>query len=137
MTAEILEKAETLAAAIAQSSELKDLRTTEKAMLADEQAQQIIAEFNQEQQRVYDLQSGDQELSEKDKNAIDEMEQKVESHPLISAYLQAQDHFTKMLDSVNSVLASAIASGQDHASGCSSCGSGCGDTEGGCGCGGC
>lgn len=137
MTADILEKAETLAAAIAQSSELKDLRTTEKAMLADEQAQQIIADFNQEQQRVYNHQSEDKELSEEDKNAIDEMEKKVENHPLISAYLQAQDSFTQLLDGVNSILAGAIASGQGHASGCSSCGSGCGDTEDGCGCGGC
>lgn len=136
MTAEILEKAEVLAAAIAQSSELKELRTSEEAMLADEQAKKIIEDFNQEQQRVFTLQSEGQELTEEDKNGINEMEQKVASHPLIAVYLQSQDRFTQMLDSVNSVLASAIASGQDNASSCS-CGSGCGDTQGGCGCGGC
>lgn len=137
MTADILEKAEVLAAAIAQSSELKELRTSEEAMLADEQAKKIIEDFNQEQQRVFTLQSEGQELTEEDKNGIDEMEQKVASHPLIAVYLQSQDRFTQLLDSVNSVLASAIASGQDNASSCSSCGSGCGDTQGGCGCGGC
>ncbi|HVJ48654.1 YlbF family regulator [Desulfitobacterium sp.] len=137
MTADILAKAEALAAAIGQSSELEDLRTAEQAMLADEQAQKIIADFNQEQQRFFDLQSGGQELSEKDQKAIDEMEKTVESHPLISAYLQTQDHFTQMLDSINSILASAIAADQDQASGCSTCGSGCGDSEGGCSCEGC
>ncbi|AHF06950.1 YlbF family regulator [Desulfitobacterium metallireducens] len=137
MTADILEKAEVLAAAIAQSAELNELRTSEEAMLADEQAQKIIEEFNQEQQRVFTLQSEGKELSEEDKKGIDEMEQNVASHPLIAVYLQAQDRFTQLLDSVNSVLASAIASVQDNGSSCSSCGSGCGDNQGGCGCGGC
>lgn len=136
MTADILEKAEILAAAIAQSGELKELRTNEEAMLADEQAKEIIDEFNQEQQRVYALQSEGKELSEEEKKAIDEMEQRVVSHALIAAYLQAQDRFTQMLDSVNSVLASAIANGQDNA-GCSSCGSSCGESHGGCSCGSC
>lgn len=133
MTADIMEKAEALAAAIAQSAELENLKTSEKAMIADEQAQQLIAKFQEEQQRLYDLQAQGQELSEQDKNAIDDMEQKVENNPLISAYLQAQSGFTQMLDSVNAILASAIASGDE--SGCSSCGSGCG--EAGCGCEGC
>lgn len=133
MTADIMEKAEALAAAIAQSTELDNLRATEKAMIADEHAQQLIAKFQEEQQRLYDLQAQGQELSEQDKNAIDDMEQKVEKNPLISAYLQAQSSFSQMLDSVNAVLASAIASGDE--SGCSSCGSGCGDA--GCSCEGC
>lgn len=137
MTADILEKAEILAAAIAQSSELKELRTTEETMLADEQAKKIIDDFNQEQQRMFNLQAEGQELSEEDKNAIDEMEQRVASHPLIGIYLQAQDRFTQMLDSINSVLASAIGSGQDNASACATCGSGCSDAEGGCSCEGC
>lgn len=133
MTADIMEKAEALAAAIAQSSELDNLRTSEKAMVADDEAQQLIAKFQEEQQRLYDLQAQGQELSEKDKIAIDDMEQKVESNPLIFAYLQAQSNFTQMLDHVNEILASAIASGDE--SGCSSCGSECGDA--GCGCEGC
>lgn len=133
MTADIMEKAEALAAAIAQSTELDNLKITEKAMIANEQAQQLIAKFQEEQQRLYDLQAQGQELSEQDRNAIDDMEQKVENNSLISAYLQAQSNFTQMLDSVNAILASAIASGDE--SGCSSCGSGCNDA--GCGCEGC
>ncbi|WP_434512468.1 YlbF family regulator [Desulfitobacterium sp. AusDCA] len=133
MTADIMEKAEALAAAIAQSTELDNLKITEKAMIANEQAQQLIAKFQEEQQRLYDLQAQGEELSEQDRNAIDDMEQKVENNSLISAYLQAQSNFTQMLDSVNAILASAIASGDE--SGCSSCGSGCSDA--GCGCEGC
>lgn len=122
MTADILEKAEILAAAIAQSPELKELRSSEEAMLADEEAKKIIDDFNQEQQRIYALQAEEKELSEEDNKVIDEMEQRVASHPLIGVYLQAQDRFAEMLDSVNSVLANAIA-GQNDTASCSSCGS--------------
>ena len=135
MTAEIFEKAEILAAAIAKSSELSNLRSSEQAMLANEEAQQIIAEFQEEQQRLSDLQTEGQELSEQDKQAVDAMEEKVENHPLIAAYLQAQDQFTQMLDSVNAILASAIAGESEHEDdGCSCDSDGCG--SGGCGCGG-
>lgn len=132
MTAEIFEKAENLAAAIAKSSELSNLRSTEQAMLADEQAQQIIADFQEEQQRLSELQAQGQELSDQDKQAIDAMEEKVESHPLIATYLQAQDQFTQMLDSVNAILANAIAGESNQADACS-CNTG---ESGGCGCGG-
>lgn len=127
MTAEIYEKAEILAAAIAKSSELANLRSSEKAMLADEQAQQIIAEFQEAQQRFADLQAEGHELSDEDKKAIEAMEEKVESHPLIAAYLNSQDEFTHMLDSVNAILANAIAGeGRFAEDGSCSCDSGCG-----------
>lgn len=129
MTADIFEKAQILAEAIANSAELTELRATEKAMFSNEEAQQIIADFQEEQQRLSELQLEGKELSEQDKEAVDAMEAKVESHPLIAAYLQAQGQFTEMLDSVNGILASAIAGqsseeGCDTA-GCSSCGGGC------------
>lgn len=125
MTAEIMEKAEVLAAAIAKSVELQNMRSAEEAMMADEQAQQIIAEFQNEQQRVFELQSQGKELSEEDKQAIDAMEAKVEGYPPIAAYLQAQDQFTKMLDTINGILAQAIAN-DPHSGSCSSGCAGCG-----------
>lgn len=134
MTAEIFEKAEILAAAIGKSSELSNLRSTEQAMLANEEAQQIIAEFQEEQQRLSDLQVEGQGLSEEATKAIEAMEERVENHPLISAYLKAQDQFTQMLDNVNAILASAIAGESGHDEGCSCDSDGCG--SGGCGCGG-
>ncbi len=124
MNVEIYDKAQILADAIAASEELAALRETEQAMLADDQAQQIIAEFQEVQNRIRGLQQQGQTLSEADQKAVSTMEESVESHPLIFAYLQAQDKFTEMLDSVNSVLAHAIAYGEEASGdGCSTCGS--------------
>ncbi|HHY25203.1 MAG TPA: YlbF family regulator [Desulfitobacterium dehalogenans] len=130
MTAEIMEKAEVLAAAIAKSVELQNLRSTEEAMMADEQAQQIIADFQNEQQRVYELQAQGQELTDEVQQAIDAMEAKVEGYPPIAAYLQAQEQFTKMLDTINGILAQAIAN--DPNSGGCSCDTGCSGCGGSC-----
>ena len=128
MTNEITEKAQLLADAIARSPELAELHSMEDAMTADESAQQLIAELQKAQERFMELQQNNQELSEEDKKAVDEIEARVEANPAISAYMKAQDNFTQMLDGVNAILAGAIASSSDSCScGDSSCSSsGCG-----------
>lgn len=137
MNNEITEKAGLLADAIARSSELAELRRTEDAMTADASAQQLIAELQKAQEKFMEKQQGEGELAEADKNAVDEIETKVEGNPAIVAYMAAQDKFTEMLDSVNAILAGAIAG---DSGGCScegdSCDSG-GCDSGGCGSGGC
>ncbi|MFZ3100732.1 MAG: YlbF family regulator [Desulfitobacteriaceae bacterium] len=142
MTDDILEKAQILAQAITQSSELAQLKSTEKLMLANEEAKKVISEFQVAQQRLADLQESGQEPTLEDKESVAIIETKVENNTLISDYLGAQDNFTEMLDTVNAILASAIA-GEDS-EGCSGCGSGGCSTDSGdsgcdtnsCGCGG-
>ena len=139
MTDDIFDKAQILAQAISQSPELAQLKSTEKLMLANEEAQKVITEFQVAQQRLADLQQSGQEPTLEDKESVAAIETKVENNPLISAYLGAQDHFTEMLDTVNAVLASAIAG--ENSEGSSSCGSGGCSIDSGCdtnscGCGG-
>lgn len=138
MTNEINEKAQLLAEAIARCSELANLRSSEDAMAADESAQKLISELQKAQERFMELQQNGNEPSEEDKKLVDEIETKVEANIAISAYMQAQDNFTRMLDSVNSILAGAIASSEGCSCGDNGCDSGCDTTgcgSGGCGCG--
>jgi len=140
MTNEITEKAGLLADAIARSTELAELRSSEDLMAADESAQQLIAELQKAQERFMKIQQDGSEPSEADKNVVDEIETKVEANAAIAAYMKAQDNFTEMLDTVNAILAGAIASPSDGCScGDDSCNSGGCDTggcaSGGCGCG--
>lgn len=132
---EIMERAELLADAIARSSELAELRSTELALDADQSAQQLIAELQKVQESFMEKQKSGNGLSEMDKNAVDEMESKVEANRTIAAYMKAQDKFTEMLDKVNAVLAGAIAGSSDGCScGDAACSSGsC--SSGGCNCG--
>ncbi len=137
MNNEITEKAGLLADAIARSSELAELRKTEDAMTADASAQQLIAELQKAQEQFMEKQQSGSELSETDKKSVDEIETKVEGNPSIVAYMAAQDKFTEMLDSVNAILAGAIAG---DSGGCSCQDNTCepgGCEPGGCGSGGC
>jgi len=144
MTNEILENARLLADAIARSPELTELHSTEDAMSADLSAQKLIAELQKAQEQFMETQQSGDEPSEAHKNLVDEIETKVEANVAISAYMRAQDKFTEMLDTVNSILAGAIAGTSDGGCGCEDdscgsggeCGSGCGSgSSGGCGCG--
>ena len=140
MTNEITEKAGLLADAIARSTELAELRSSEDAMAADESAQQLIAELQKAQEQFMKNQQDDGEPSEADKNLVDEIETKVEANAAIAAYMSAQDKFTEMLDNVNHILAGAIAGSDSCSCGDDGCDSGGCDTggcgSGGCGCGG-
>lgn len=140
MTNEIIENARLLADAIARSSELAELHSKEDAMAADPSAQQLIAELQKAQEHFMEVQQNGAEPSEADKIAVDEIEAKVEANAAIAAYMKAQDKFTEMLDSVNAILAGAIAGASDSCScgddGCNPSGcnpGGCGSA--GCGCG--
>ena len=139
MTNEITEKAGLLADAIARSTELAELRSTEDAMAADESAQKLIAELQKAQEQFMKTQQENGEPSEADKKIVDEIETKVEANAAIAAYMGAQDRFTEMLDQVNSILAGAIASPGGCSCGEDGCDSGGCDTSacgsGGCGCG--
>ena len=131
MTEDIYTKAQVLADAISGSQELAELKQAEKVMLADAEAQQIITDFHNLQEKL--MTEGSEEPTDEETQAIESMEAKVESHPVISTYLTAQDNFTMMLDKVNAILAAAIA-GEDKDGGCGCDDKDCdsGDCGGGC-----
>lgn len=111
---DIIAKAEILADAIAQSSELAEFHRAEEAMSADESAQRLIAELQIAHKSFMESR---QNGGLADKNAIVEIETKMNRNPTIVAYMKAQNTFKEMMQSVNNILASAIA----HSSGGCSC----------------
>lgn len=135
MSAEIMEKANELAEAIANCDELAAMRDAELAMHRDPEAVKIIGEFQQKQQVVFNAQMGGGELSDQDRKEVEEIETKMSDNPAIRAYMDASDKFESLLKSVNLVIARAI-SGDESSCGCgSSCGSDCGPECGpSCGC---
>ncbi|MGI6119481.1 MAG: YlbF family regulator [Desulfosporosinus sp.] len=136
---ETIEKAELLADAIARSPERAELLRREEALTADQSAQQLIAELQIAHAQFIEKQQSGIKLTEADGLVVDEIERKVKSSPVIADYLIAQNTFTEMLQSVNAILAGAIAG---SSGGCSCeeencnpdrCATG-GSGSGGCGC---
>lgn len=132
----VLDKARELADAIAESSEIAELRSTEIAMGQDDAAQDIIAEFQVKQKEYYEIQMQGEELNDIQKQVIAAIEAKMAANPSINAYLSAQEKLEKMLRSVNFIITKAISGENSCGSDCGSdCGPDCGPECGpGCGC---
>jgi cell fate (sporulation/competence/biofilm development) regulator YlbF (YheA/YmcA/DUF963 family) len=102
---EIKEKADLLAEAISQCSERAELIRTQEAMIADESAQQLIAEF----QVAYDCYMVEEKKGGlADKTEVNQIQSKMDEKPSIAAYMTAQFKFREMLDIVNTILTNAI-----------------------------
>lgn len=122
----VIEKARELGELISLSAELSQMRDTQNAMLADPEARSIVEEFNSKQKYYMSLQQQGVELTDSQKQDVQELEQKMLDNPLIIDFFRAQQSFEKMLEQINEIISHAI-TGESHSCSddcCSSC-SGC------------
>lgn len=125
---DVIEKANELAEAIVNSSELKLMREAEMTMNNDDDAVNILDEFREQQQKVYQLQMTGQQLSDQDRLEVAAIEGKMGGNAKIKAYMEASEKFERMLQSVNQIITRALSGDEGCDCGCDggSCGSGCG-----------
>lgn len=120
----IIEKAHELGKMIGESDEAKALSAAEAAQAADDEAQQLIADFNIKRLNLArEIQSGkitEEEAIEKNNAAFDEL---VKSSESIKAYVDAKKKFDDMVNSINNVINVYITGGQNGCThNCSTCG---------------
>ncbi|WP_027363716.1 YlbF family regulator [Desulfotruncus alcoholivorax] len=124
----ILEKAYELGLEISNSKELAEMKNAEMAMMQDDDAQQIIKEFNEKQKLYLDIQRKGEQLSESQKEDVEGLEKKMLDNPLIYNFFAAQQNFEKVLEEINNIIAKAISgNGQSCSDDCCSSCSGCGN----------
>ncbi|WP_456436192.1 YlbF family regulator [Thermovibrio ammonificans] len=118
MSAEVIKKATELAQAIAQSEELANLRAAEAKLMMDQEASKLLQEVQRLQQMAQ--MSGSPEAMQQ----LEEAFNKFAQNPVGKEYLEANQKFSQMLETVNSLLQEAIEGPKHHGHGCSGC-SGC------------
>lgn len=123
----VLDRARELATEILESSELNEMRNTEKTMLNDEDAQKLIQEFKDKQKAYQLVKSQGKELTESQQQEVDDLETRMLDNPLILDYFRAQQNFENMLGEINNIIAGAISGGECECSDdcCTSCDSDC------------
>ena len=126
----VLEKATALGEAITSSKELANMKEAQEAMMANQEANALVEEFNSKQKKFMDLTSQGVELTLEQKKEAEELEQRIVGNDLILAYFKAQQDFEKMLEEINQIIGKAImgsSHGRDACSSgcCSSCSGGC------------
>ncbi|HEX3015557.1 MAG TPA: YlbF family regulator [Desulfobacteria bacterium] len=127
MSQEIIEQARVLANMIGDSKELANLRDAEQKLANDPIAENLIDEYQAGQQKAAVAQQEGRELNEAEQKEFAEVEQKVRNNTTIKVYLETQNAFNGLLDSVNFLIMKAINGDADA----------CGSTEGCGGCSGC
>ena len=120
----IIEKAHELGEMIKKSAEMEALTVAEKAQQADDEAQQLIADFNIKRLNLArEIQSGkltEEEAIKKNNEAFDEMVKKSES---IKNYVDAKKKFDDLVNGVNNVINVYIMGEQQGCThDCSTCG---------------
>lgn len=120
----IIEKAHELGEMIEASEEWKALKEAETAQAEDDEAQQLVSDFNIKRMNLArEIQSGkitEEEAIKKNNEAFAEMVAKSES---IKKYVDAKDKFDKLVNSVNNVINMHIVGDQGGCThDCSSCG---------------
>ena len=120
----IIEKAHELGKMIEASEEMKALKEAEKVQAEDDEAQQLVADFNiKRMDLARKIQGGkitEEEAIKKNNEAFSEMVEKSES---IKNYVAAKENFDKMVTGINNVINIYITGEQGGCThNCSTCG---------------
>ena len=122
---DILTKAQELADALENSTELQNLREAEKAMQVDKNAMSLMNDFRTKQMEVYNMQVSGEEPSDQLNEELDSRREKMQENILIMDFLSAQEKVGRILEQINNAISKVLQG--DHGcdeSSCSSC-SGC------------
>ena len=121
----VLNQAEMLAEAILESEEYINMRLTEQAVMKDEEATLLVANYSEKRSKV------EEELA-KAGQALQEAEHMLDHNKLIAKMQETNDAFTDMMKKVNKIIKKVV-TGEDEeeeehgcTGSCSSCGGGCG-----------
>ncbi|HPF88882.1 MAG TPA: YlbF family regulator [Candidatus Limiplasma sp.] len=119
-------QAELLGEAILASDQFIAMRLAEQAVMNDDKAQELIQLFSQRKdalQKEIAKKPMDEAAMAKAGEAVQEIEQAIGSHPLISAMREKSADYQDMMQQVNNVLARVINGEPEE--GCSGCCEGC------------
>ncbi len=128
MSQEIIDQARVLSDLIAASEDLHNLRKFEADLANDPVAQELIGVYQEWQAKEAKARRDGKELSAEEQAQYDSVARQVEKNATISSYLEAQENFSSLMDSVSYLIMKGINGGSDTCEtggGCDSC-SGCG-----------
>jgi cell fate (sporulation/competence/biofilm development) regulator YlbF (YheA/YmcA/DUF963 family) len=100
----LMEKAEALGKALSESSEYGELKKAENTMQGDEDAQSLLNEFQSLQKRAQMAQSNGQQVTAEQQKELQATQAKMQANEKIKAYMEAQQKFNKVMESVNQVI---------------------------------
>jgi cell fate (sporulation/competence/biofilm development) regulator YlbF (YheA/YmcA/DUF963 family) len=113
--ATVMEYAEELAESIVESQEFEELKEKEEIMVEDDDAKTMLDELNAKYQQAQMMKQNGKEMTDKQKQELQVMEQKMKENDKISEFYEAQNHFNQLMNSVNQVITQKLQGQQEQA----------------------
>lgn len=133
---EVYDMARKLGTMIQSTPQWEIFESTEKAFKADEEAQKLVADYNQAYQEFQmKMQQGgiSPEEQQSHQQNMQEFDTKIKENEVISSYSTAGNTFNQFMDSIMQMISSTLTGEEPEEGGCSP--SDCSSCGGGCGCG--
>ncbi len=118
----VVAKAKELKKELGKLPEYKELLTAEQEVEADEEAKQILADFQAAQQEIHQAHELNEEIPTELKRRLKELKQKMQQNDKINAYMKAQQEFNQIMEQVNDTVFSVLdlETSEDCGHGCDS-----------------
>lgn len=104
-----IEKARELGEALAQSSEIKDLKAAEAAIMGDSESKEAFSQYQEKERTIVTTQMISKVIPEKESLALIDLKIRLmNKYPLIKAYFIQQQKFEKLMAMVNLTLTTSM-----------------------------
>ena len=117
----VFEKAAALARAIGDSAAYAKLAAAEGALRSDAAATATAAEFDEQSQKMHQLETENKPIEPEDKHRLEELRKKIQANPSFQALLRARvdyaDLMRKVQEKMDEVLRPAPAAGSEKEEG--------------------
>ena len=110
----IMEKAEILGQEIANSSEYEELVDAEQIMYQDEEAKDILDDFQSVQKRIQMAQANGQQPGASQQQKLQSLQSQMQENEKIKDYMEAQKQFNEVMKTVNDVITSQLQEKSDQ-----------------------
>ncbi|MGM0437905.1 MAG: YlbF family regulator [Bacillota bacterium] len=104
----IMEKAEDLGKALVESSEFTEMKAAEQKIEENEDAKALLDEFEAEQKKLQMMQQNGQQITPEQQKNLQSVQAKMQKNEQIKEYMDAQQKFNKVMNSVNQVITSQL-----------------------------
>ena len=102
---QVIDKAVELGKLIANSPAAKALLKARQELQADEQAHKMLEDYQNQMQRIAQLEEDTKPVEPEDKQKLVEFQQQVASHSTLKQWMQAQADFSQLMHKVNKAIA--------------------------------
>lgn len=111
---EIIELADRLGRALADSPQAKALREAQQQLQADEETSRLIGEYRDQAEKISALEQEGKPIEPEDKRKLDELHSKLASMQEFKKFTAAQYEYADLMRRVDDALSSHLGGGQQE-----------------------